>query len=246
MPDLAVLAIGQSNMRSSPKSIGGDMTVPANLKVWGDGEAEFGTGWRTARFGQYPLDMRLAVGEAWANSLALSFCRELSGTYDPYLAVVAKGGHPIESFIVRTTREANRWPIPRRKTNLAPFLYQPQMGCAKALARIGKTRFNVVIFHQGTANREDSANLYARKMEGLIGDLQRAGLIGRATPIIAGTHASTVDYYAVHRTGLLLAASRDPRIVVVEAGDLPLVDEVHFTGAALVELGQRYAAAFTA
>lgn len=247
MADLAILLAGQSNPRAARPAIGGDQSIPANLMVYGDGEGQTGRRWRKAKFGEYPLDRRVSVGDPWANNMGLSFARAVAGSYNPRLAVVAKGAHPIESFLRFATRKTKSWPIPKGKTDLAPVIYPPRVGLKRGLAALEKAHFNVVLFHQGEANGLDSPRLYARKFLAFLEDLRLAGLITRQTPVICGTLSGLHPFYLGHKQAMQIVMNADMRVKFVELGDLPTLDDnIHFTGESLVIVGQRYAAAWQA
>jgi hypothetical protein len=240
MPDLLILAIGQSNMRGYKQATGGNKTIPANALVWNNDELRSGNKFIPMRFGKYPLNV-IAKDGNYANNLAMSFCRAASATYTPKLFMVAKGGHPIESFIPKPVRVAKNWPIPAGKSDLAPYIYNSRVGAARVLIAAKKKKFDVVIFHQGEANGNNDPETYYKKFEDLRFRLIRFGFISENTKIITGGISPIGPFYSAHKSTMLLLAANYSNVKFVDSvGAEVSVDDVHFTGQGLTTLGQRY------
>jgi len=168
LPKLVVLAVGQSNSRSTQQHGGGDLSIPANLMVWNNDELKYGSKFIRAKLGVWPFNIKALIGSVWSNNLSLSFCREASSTYDPRLVMIAKGGHRIESFIRKTTRQSKRWTIKTGTYDLSPFLLGVRYGSKRALRFLKYPRYDVVVFHQGEANGGNSPASASWARRGLI------------------------------------------------------------------------------
>jgi len=232
-------------MRGLKNATGGLKTIPANCLGWDNNETAFGSKFVKMKFGRYPLNI-IANDGNYANNLALGFCREASQTYNPKLVMVSKGGHPIEAFIPAITRRNKKWPLSPDKTDLTRYVFNKFTGIARALRRSGKKRFDVVIFHQGEANGTSGTQGYFDRFENLIAHLVNRGFIGLNTPIITGGISQSHEFYAGHKQAMLNICAKYPNVKFVDSDGLVLAaDGIHFTGASLVTLAQRYWGAFT-
>jgi hypothetical protein len=244
MGNIAILGLGQSQKRGPMQATNGDKSIPDGLLTWDNDEEDFGSAFRVPQWGQFPLDRRLGPGEPWANNMALAFCRRaMAQTGDEArLMVVAKGGHPIQSFIRKETRDARGWEIPEGKTNMAPYVFHPDNGARRALQVLGKSHFDAILWHQGEANAGLSAQQYAARFLALRDDLLDTGIAGPGTIIIAGALYEGHGFHATHRAAMLSVRNGATGMCFAESTGLnALADEVHFTGSALVTMGQRMA-----
>jgi hypothetical protein len=247
MPDLAVLAIGQSNARGVWPIYGGDYSIPANCMTLDNDENRFGRKFVPMALGTYPLNVKTQVGDPeWANNLALSFCREAAATWNPRLVMVAKGSHRIECFIKQTTRKIHGWKFKSTLSDLAPYIFNRKNGVCRALEILNKKRFDVVVFHQGEANGGMDTKEYEKRFVAFTHDLIKAGIINAKTPIIVGGLLSSRAYYAVHKATIKRIASRYPQVKFVDSDGLTSIDGTHFDGPSITTFGQRYWAAFEA
>lgn len=244
MPDLLVMAVGESNMRGLKKAAGGNRTIPANCQTFNNDELKLGSKFVPMAFGRYPLNI-IANDDRWANNLALSFCREASATYRTRLLMVAKGGHPIEAFLPKTVRSANVWPLKAGKFDMSPYLYNTVLGAAAALRAAKKSRFDVVIFHQGEANSADTGQKYILKFKEFRKQLIKYKFISSETKIITGGISPVSESYAKHKNAMLDLSAEIPAVRFADSNGLPLAaDNIHFTGDGLTTFGQRYWAKF--
>jgi hypothetical protein len=244
MTILSVLALGQSDTLAAPPANGGDKSIPDAMRSFNNGDEEFGDAFRQPQWGQYPLNRRLNANESWANNMPLAFCRRMANQpdVDPRLMVVAKGGHPIQSFIRKETREARGWEIPEGKVNMAPYIFHPENGARRALAILGQSSFNVILWLHGQGNAGLTAAQYETRFMALRGDLIETGIAGPDTMIIAGGIYEGHGFHATHRAAMLSVCADCPDVRFAESTGLnALADEVHFTGSALVTMGQRMA-----
>jgi hypothetical protein len=243
MTALSVLALGQSNMRGAFGATNGDKAIPVEMKVWNNDDGAYGGSFQDCEWGRYPLNKREGDGP-WVNNMALSFCRRMTAQRDvtAHLMMVAKPAHPIESFIRRETREARGWEIPEGKTNLAPFVFHPDQGARLALSSLGQSGFDAILWHQGEENADLTANQYAKRFKALRSDWIETGIAGPGTIIIAGALYEGHGFHATHRAAMLSVCADCPDVRFAESTGLnALADEVHFTGSALVTMGQRMA-----
>ncbi len=244
MPDLLVLAVGQSNMRGLRGATGGDKSIPANCQVFNNNELKPGTKFVPMALGRYPLNV-IAKDDRWANNLALSFCRQASAAYRPKLFMVAKGGHPIEAFLPKATREVKAWPLKADRSDMSPYIYNQLLGAGVVLKAARRSKFDAVIFHQGEANSTDAGPAYMEKFKTFRNQLIRYGFITDQTKFITGGISPVSAYYATHKQAMLDLCAEFPVLRFADSNDLPLAsDNIHFTGAGLTTLGQRYWTAF--
>lgn len=253
---IVVLAEGQSNMRSVPGQVGGDLSINPNVFAWNSQAAPMrnGTAWVTATPGQNPF-----IGAADVNNLAFQFCKQLQvRTGRPvYLILVALGGHSIEAFMNSVDLSNNGWTRPSGDADLFTFA-QTQLAAAMPLVPGSPNSLDYFIWHQGEANKEDQVELYARKFRTVLKRLETNGRIARnKTDIIAGElliGANNGRYRVRHLSALqrLKIGTREdafPRLKIARSRTLQpvtLTDDLHFSGDDLTALGKRYAdAAFS-
>lgn len=252
---LVVLALGQSNMRSTPEQTGGDLTVNPSVFAWNSqvSPAANGTAWVVATPGQNPF-----IGTV-ANNLAFQFCKELqvSTGRQVYLILVAAGGHHIEAFMNSVDVANNGWSQTPGELDLFTFAMN-QMNTSLPLVPGAPTSVDYMIWHQGEANREDQVEIYARKLRTILKRLELNGRIARnKTTVIAGellVGATNGRFRVRHASSLkrLQMGTREdafPRVKIASSVGLQpvsLIDDLHFSGEDLTALGKRYAdAAFS-
>lgn len=245
LPDLAVLAVGQSNSRSTRQHGGGNLSVPANFSVWNNDELKYGSKFLNAKLGEWPFNIRALQASTWSNNLSLSFCREASALYDPKLVMIARGGHRIESFIRKSVRDANKWQVRAGTSDLTPFLLGIRYGAKRALRLIKKPAFDVVVFHQGEANGDDPIELYRVKFLTWLRGVKNVGLVTDTTPILVGGLYDQGASYANHKAAIQLVMAEKPQVKYVDSVGLVTNDGVHFDGPSITTLGQRYWQTFT-
>jgi Carbohydrate esterase, sialic acid-specific acetylesterase len=230
----ALLQIGQSNAEALIKSNSDSTTgIAADWQTWNGGATSFGTAFRDAQWGLFPLD-RQYQGR-WTNNMAQGMADEQPGLRSVH---VCNGGHPLEAFITKATRVANGWPevIEAPLVNMAPFIFDATNGARRALTALGKASFDLIVLHQG----ENRTAQWAQKLAALHGDLTAAGLAGPATVFLCGGLYDGGGNYAAHKADGLAVLPTLPNAAYVDsAGLLALSDGLHFTGKALVNLGRR-------
>jgi hypothetical protein len=246
-PYFVAVNAGQSNTRTTDGQVTGDGNIPDGLWYFNNREQVNGTRWMPAKFGRYPLDKH-DVRDRFNKPISLAFARRIiqqTGA-EVYSMTVAKGAQPIESFLPRVIRRANTWPLPSGKTNLAPFLYS-QIDDALDLVPGSPDYPDVFCWHQGEANNGDSQALLQAKIMAFHARLTLAGIIGPATKFICGGLLPVFSYYGVHKAASISACAALPNAIFVDSVGLTgLPDNVHFTGASLQAMGERYADAYLA
>ncbi|MBM3603631.1 MAG: sialate O-acetylesterase [Alphaproteobacteria bacterium] len=255
-PPIVVLAEGQSNFRTIPEQIGGDLTVNPSVLAWNSQAAPMadGTAWVTATPGQNPF-----IGTAGANNAAWQFCKELQRRTGRkvYLILAALGSHSIEAFMNASDLTNNGWTKPAGDADLFTFV-MAQLAAALPLVPGAPTSVDYLLWHQGEANKEDQVEVYAKKLRTVLKRFELNGRIVRnKTEIIAGellVGANNGRYRERHLNALrrLQMGTREdafPRFKIARSTGLQPVtinDDLHFSGEDLTALGKRYAdAAFT-
>lgn len=237
------LLLGQSNMAghgcihpSDPWQAGDRSPVPGALVLGGQGtiRSAWPRGWIRWRPAAHPLHLNQRSA---GFGLGLPFAaRLLDGGRFPRIGLIpgAWGGAGIDSLGPGTP------------------LYENAVRRARFATRHGTLAG--VLWHQGETDalrdplaRSHSAKL-ARLIQGLRDDLlapELPVLIGDLAPFGDGKRKpEAVARRHLVRAGLRRVATEDPHAAFVESDGLTGSDAVHFTRAALIEFGHRYAAAF--
>lgn len=246
---LVVLAMGQSNMRNFFAANGGDETIEPDVFMWDTNAITApvvaGTRFNKATWGVAPLN--ITNGALRAQSLALHTANNLKlMTGRPvYVIQIAAGGHAIESFIPAAGLTANGWALHGTNQDMSLLMYP---GIAQALALVpgAPTTVDALIWHQGEANSDDGPYTYARKFQVMWNYLVSAGVVDAAkTRIAAGQigqtssnvhldqHTSALERLEIEYANFRVVSSQN--IEMLTGGNL------HFSGAGIVNFGQRYA-----
>lgn len=249
-PPLVVLALGQSNMRSVGALTGGDLTVNPNVLAWNSQAAPManGSAWQVATPGSNPF-----IGSADANNLAFQFCKELQRRTgrQVYLILAALGSHHIEAFMNAADLTSNGWTQTPGEADLFTFA-MTQMAAALPLVPGAPTSVDYLIWHQGEANKEEQAELYARKLRTVLKRFENNGRIVRnRTDVIAGellVGANNGRFRDRHASALrrLQVGTREdafPRFKIASSEGLQpttLLDDLHVSGSDLDAFGRRY------
>ena len=234
---LAILTIGQSNMRGVTTTVGGDISSPVGPMSWGNdisaGTLTDGTAFARMRNGTFPSNV--FDGSDFKITLPVALMRILQQETDSpiYNLTVAKGGHGIEAFIPDAVRVANGWSLLSGDTDLSVHLFS---NAAAALAAIpqGSGYFDVVFVHQGERNmlEGDTVSDYRQKLFALLNEMILQGLIhGTKTKIVFGGIAEVNSRYADHKVAITTSLSSALRQVrYADSKALPLLgDNIHFT-----------------
>lgn len=245
---LVVFAWGQSNMRGvSGQTIAAPNPNPM-VRAWNSNvPSTNGTQFNVATLGQIPFATN------GANTPAYWFCDELQRrTGRPvYLIVVASGGHAIEAFMNPVDLSNNGWSVPAGNASLFDFMIA-QIDNALISVPGSPTKIDYVIGHQGEANREDQADVYAHKVSVFHKRLQFRGNVDLSScGVILGQIAdgtSNGEYKSRHASALdrlQMASGADsiPLLKVVQTHGLSTFDNIHFTAQSQTSLGKRYAEA---
>lgn len=201
-------------------------------------------------------------GTPTPNNLAYVFAKELARHHEEeiYLTLIASDGKKIEYFLPNSVLSANGWVNSQTDPFFGSSGAEELMGAtgdaALALAALGKSRYDVVLQHQGEANISitdgniaDTAAAYEAKVAALYEQLDSRGLIDLgSTPIlighinpdypVAGNHASAISTYA----------GATPKVSTVGWSGVDTVGGTnkHATGLGLEQLGIRYFNAYAA
>ena len=234
---LAIMTIGQSNMRGVTTTVGGDISSPVGPMSWGNdisaGILDDGTAFARMRNGTFPSNV--FDGVDFKITLPVALMRILQQETDSpiYNLTVAKGGHGIEAFIPDAVRVTNGWSLLSGDTDLSVHLFS---NAAAALAAIpeGSGYFDVVFVHQGERNmlEGDTVSEYRQKLFALFNEMILQGLIhGTKTKIVFGGIAEVNSRYADHKASITTSLSSALRQVrYADSKALPLLgDNIHFT-----------------
>lgn len=251
-----VFAIGQSNIRTVPEQVGGDLSINPNVFAFNSQVApsQNGDAFVVAQPGNNPF-----IGTSNANNLAWQFCKQLEQRTgcDVYLVLVAAGGHHIEALMNPTDLSNNGWSKYPGENDLFSF-FMAQVAAAMPLVPGAPTTADYLIIHQGEANKEEQVEVYAHKMRTMLKRFENAGIIQRnKTEIIAGELLAGNNngrYRERHLSALkrLQIGTRQdafPRFKIARSRGLQAVtlnDDLHFSGEDLDAFASRYVdAAFT-
>lgn len=243
---VASLSLVQSNGLGVPAANNGHDEFGAGLRLWNGGESSFGSAFVPAQWGRWPLDQVGPNGERVNNPIQGFSLDVTEATGLPvYEMMVGKGGHPIESFMSRPTRQAGGWALRAGKSILAPYVFAQEDGAEYALNVLGKPHFDVVRWVQGEANNGDTVAEFAAKRTAVHDAMYAAGLIGPETVILMAGLFDAHPFYARHKAACQQIADANPMAFFVEtAGLLGVGDGVHFRGTALINLGKKMATAY--
>lgn len=117
-------------------------------------------------------------------------------------------------------------------------LYDDAIAATQEAAKTGTIKG--VLWHQGEGNSSKSI-AYPKKLSALVENL-RADL-GADLPVVYGQLGAWRDSYADFNAMLLKQPARIPNTACVSSEGLPKKDDAHFSGAAHVTFGERYAEA---
>ncbi|MDF3606347.1 sialate O-acetylesterase [Paracoccus sp. DMF-8] len=249
-----IFGFGQSNMRGFQTSVTGSHDTGDGVYFWNAPNGvpvSPGTQWLPAAFGTPPLDNWNATAGAYANNLLLHAAKEIRArTGRPvYVIMISRGSQQLEAFMSDATLAANGWP---RGSNQDLYT-QAVLALSTALPLVpgSPTMVDAVMVHQGEASAADGPELYARKMKAVLLGLETAGYINReSTPVVLGEIAAgaTATNWTRHRNAIRRFKEawgfdrwKQCKIATSQGLDVVTSGDVHFTGASLVSLGQRYA-----
>lgn len=236
-----IVALGEANLTGASASTTGDKTVESGVYIWnGDFETE-GDDYAQAAFGTAPFNQG---ADPWANNLLIHAANDLktSTGRDVYLLMIADGSKELECFIKPATNTANSW---SSSDDFTEFMYPQIRTAAQAIPGRNTLWPDVLLIQQGEANSADTAAEYAAKLVAMVADMKKEDLFHPTlTQMTAGGLAPGHAFLATHQTAVTTAATSIPSLSYVATTSLSDVgDGVHFTGASLVTLGERHAAA---
>ena len=234
---LAILTIGQSNMRGVTTTVGGDISSPIGPMSWGNNVSAValtdGTAFARMRNGTFPSNV--FDGSDFKITLPVALLRILQQETDSpiYNLTVAKGGHGIEAFIPDAVRIANGWSLLSGDTDLSEHLFNNATAALAAIPE-GSGYFDVVFIHQGERNmlEGDTVSDYRQKLFALLSELNVQGITnGTKTKFVFGGIAEVNSRYADHKVAITTALSKATRQVrYADSKALPLLDDnIHFT-----------------
>jgi len=229
-----VLVAGQSNAQGTSGATNGDRTILPGVKVWNSPAMGNGTSWIDAEYGVAPFNIG---ADPWSASISIGFANMLWAETgrEVYLIVKAEGGRRIETFLKPATLAANGWSA---GTDNSVYLYPDVEDAISAIPGRAKTTLDYILWQQGEANSTvDDATTYAAKLTALVGDFTAEGLYDADnTRMMCGGLIPGHTWRAVHKTAVLNAG-----LLYVHGDELPdQGDGLHYTGAGLLSLGQRY------
>ena len=249
-----IFGFGQSNMRGFQTSVTGNHDTGDGIYFWNASNGvpvTPGTQWLPAAFGTPPLDNWNSTAGVYANNLLLHAAKEIrSRTGRPvYVIMISRGSQQLEAFMSNDTLSANGW---SRGSNQDLYT-QSILALSTALPLVpgAPSMVDAVMVHQGEAHPADGPELYARKMKAVLLGFETAGYILReSTPVVLGEIAAgaTATNWTRHRNAIRRFKEawgfdrwKQCKIATSQGLDVVTSGDVHFTGASLVSLGQRYA-----
>jgi len=229
-----VLLAGQSNAQGTIGATDGDRTILPGVKVWNSPAMGEGTAWVDAAYGAQPFNIGAAP---WSASVGIGFANLLHAATgrEVYLIVKAEGGRRIETFLKPATLAANGWSA---GVDNSVYLYPDVADAIAAIPGRAKTTLDFVLWQQGEANSTvDDATTYAAKLTALVGDLTSGGLYNPDnTHMMCGGLIPGHAWRDVHKAAVLAAG-----LLYVHGDGLPdQGDGLHYTGAGLLAMGQRF------
>jgi hypothetical protein len=231
-PDyLIVVAAGQSNMAGAGS--GGDLTIDPNVVAWD---------WVNGRLVLADYNAAPAGGEgvrtgtAVRNNLYFPFANEMAAQLGQPVLVVA---HPVSGSRI------DSWLASAEGSNWATL----EADIAAALQAVGQSKVDAFLWHQGESDFPLDPEVYQAKFLELVGQVRSAEWGGDDLPLLVGELSRSG---LNHQQNIALQAveidNPDPNLVFVSSTGLETFDatQIHFSGAALVEYGQRFFDAYTA
>ncbi len=254
-----LLGFGQSNMRGYQSSVTGNHDTGTGIYFWNaqnGAPVAPGTQFNLAAFGTPPLDNYNSTAGVYANNLLLHAAKAIRArTGRPvYVVMISRGEQQIEAFMSSATLTANGWSRGSNQDLYTQLMQALSAGLALVPGAPGMV--DAVMIHQGEANPNDGPELYARKLKAALLDLENAGYINREnTPVVLGEIAAgaTTTNWTRHRNAIRRFKEawgfdrwKQAKLVSSQGLDVVATGDVHFTGASLVALGERYADALFA
>lgn len=254
-----LLGFGQSNMRGYQSSVTGNHDTGTGIYFWNaqnGAPVVPGTQFNPATFGTPPLDNYNSTVGYYANNLMLHAAKSIrSRTGRPvYVIMISRGEQQIEAFMSDATLAANGWARGSNQDLYTQLIQALSSGLAQVPG--APAMVDAVMIHQGEANASDGPDLYARKLKAALLGLENAGYINREnTPVVLGEIASgaTSTNWTRHRNAIRRFKEawgfdrwKQAKVVSSQGLDVVSAGDVHFTGASLVALGERYADALFA
>ncbi len=229
-PDyVIVVAAGQSNMLGAGG--GGDLTLSGNVVAWD---------WVGGTLVPADYDAPPAGGEgvrtgtATRNNLYFPFAESISAELGQPVLVVARpvSGSSIDSWLA--SEGGSNW------ANL-------EADIRDALAATGQESVDAFLWHQGEADFNLTTEAYRARFEELVAQVRTADWGGADVPLLAGELSrGGLNHHQNTALQAIETDNDDPYLTFVSSTGLATFDatQVHFTGEALVEFGQRYFEAY--
>lgn len=251
------LGIGQSNMDGNQYASGGNMDANQHCFAWdqdsSDNPMVAGTQFLPAEIGTAPYNStEIGTGDPvnYFSLHTMKHIQEVRGG-ETYLVQIAQGSTPIESWMHDDDLTANGWMLGGSYQDLYPFMINA-LTAAKAQVPGTPDFLDLIMFCHGNANSDDSADLYAYKVQVVLDRLVTEGFASyESTKVLVGelVHGSAADIYKGTRQqkALRRLANNPDKTNKFDVGIIPTrglnginSTPAHFTGEALVQLGYRY------
>lgn len=245
-----LLAMGQSNAKSSPSSTGGDQEPIDGVYFWdndasaGNTSAGFveGTRYQLAEFGEPPLNIT-NDGVNYANSVAFQAAKQIRlDTGRPvYVIQLALGGINLESFLDPATVAANGWETPDQ--NMFQFMYPGIRTAIDAVPGRAGTELDAFFWIHGGANASDMVEVHAAKLNQLCLELRDGGLIDlQEAPVVTGEITPYGDRAFRKRQVNAYRSAQFflPTLRVARMMNAYTTDRLHFTGRFMKEAARRF------
>lgn len=219
---LYVLISGQSNAWGASAPFQGDTTGNNSVQAWN------GTSWVRATINQPPFrcasNNPSSAAYNGSNSFGLHFAKNLQRKSKGIvrLILVAFDGNPIQNW------------IPASSVNFSAM--------TAAVSASGTPRVDFFLWHQGEANNSNTAAYYNSKFDTLKQQLRMQSWFEKSTPIVVGGLLPLGTQSAQTPTLEKYDYGTDPFVAYATSEGLINngIDNLHFSGSSLVELGLRY------
>ncbi|MDR6266533.1 right-handed parallel beta-helix repeat-containing protein [Roseobacter sp. N2S] len=249
--------IAQSNGDGNQYASGGNMEANRHCYAWDQDSSGnpmvAGTQFLPAEIGTAPYNStEIGTGDP-VNYFSLHTMKHIQETRggETYLVQVAQGSTPIEAWMHDDDLAANGWTLGGSFQDLYPFMINA-LTAARADVPGTPDFLDLIMFCHGNANSDDSADLYAYKVQVVLDRLVTEGFASyESTKVLVGelAHGSAADTYKGTRQqkALRRLANNPDKTNKFDVGIIPTrglnvtnSTPAHFTGEALVQLGYRY------
>lgn len=217
-----VLISGQSNAWGASAPFQGDTTGSSKVQAWN------GSAWTRATINQPPF--RCSANNPTypayngSNNFGLHFCKNVQKRTGAIvrMILVPYDGDPIRNW------------IPSSSTNFSAI--------TSAISASATAKIDYFLWHQGEADNSQTGGYYDLKFDTLKQQLRAQSWFPKTTPIVVGGLLPGGSQSAQTPTLARYDYGTDPYVAYATSAGLSSngIDNLHFSGASLVEMGLRY------